>query len=214
MPKMPTPRAQNRYKLTYFDIQGRGEVIRLCFRAAGVPFLDNRISGEEWQKLKEKTPYGGLPILEMEGQTFGESGAIMRWAARKFGLSGKTDADSLVVEAVLAQSISLLDNFVTWHFCKDEDKKKELESKFREQCTSFCKCWEAAAKEHQASSRTYTYIVGNSLTVADLAMLQTVTLLQRFPDFDLTPYKKLLNNKKTVECVPTLKDYLATRPAN
>jgi len=211
---MATPRGQNRYKLTYFDIQGRAEVIRLCFRAAGVPFQDNRITGEQWQKLKDKTPYGGLPILEMEGQTFGESGAIMRWAARKFGLSGKTDGEALVVEAVLAQTISLLDNFVSWHFCKDEDKKKDLETKFREQCTTFCKCWDAAAKEHKSSSRTYTYMVGSSLTVADLAMLQTVCLLQKFPGFDVTPYKKLLGNKQTVECVPTLKEYLANRPEN
>jgi len=206
-----TPRGQNRYKLTYFDIQGRAEVIRLCFKAAGVPFQDIRITGEEWAKLKEKTPYGGLPILEMDGQTFGESGAIMRWAARKFGLAGKTDADELMVEAVVTQSIGLLDEFVVWHFCKDEEKKEELATKVKELCTKFCKCWDAVAKEHKSSSRTYTYLVGNTLTVADLAMLQSMNILGKLPGFDLTPYKKLMSNKATVECVPTLKEYLAKR---
>lgn len=36
-----------KYKLTYFDLRGRGEIPRLLFHAAEVKFLDERIDSEE-----------------------------------------------------------------------------------------------------------------------------------------------------------------------
>lgn len=44
--KMPS------YKLTYFDVRGRGEPTRLIFKAAGVEFEDKRVTFEEWGALK------------------------------------------------------------------------------------------------------------------------------------------------------------------
>ncbi len=40
------------YKLTYFDIRGLGEFIRMTFIEAGVPFEDNRIpmGNTDWKE--------------------------------------------------------------------------------------------------------------------------------------------------------------------
>ena len=40
------------YKLTYFDLEARGELIRLIFAAAKVEYEDHRISLDEWPKYK------------------------------------------------------------------------------------------------------------------------------------------------------------------
>ena len=40
------------YKLTYFQMRARGEVIRMIFAVAGVPYEDNRIEWSEWPALK------------------------------------------------------------------------------------------------------------------------------------------------------------------
>ena len=40
------------YKLQYFDGQGRAELARLLFSAAGVAFEDDRLGGETWQTVK------------------------------------------------------------------------------------------------------------------------------------------------------------------
>ena len=45
---MPGPK----YRLTYFPVQGRGELIRLVFHAARVPFVDRRITVDQWKDLK------------------------------------------------------------------------------------------------------------------------------------------------------------------
>ena len=39
-------------KLYYFDVMGRGEMIRLVFTAAGKQFEDIRISDDEWPNYK------------------------------------------------------------------------------------------------------------------------------------------------------------------
>ena len=41
------------YKLTYFDVRGRGELSRYVLHAAGQKFEDNRVGGESWQAMKE-----------------------------------------------------------------------------------------------------------------------------------------------------------------
>jgi len=35
--------SQTTYKLTYFDLKGKGEAIRLAFVYLGVPFEDDRV---------------------------------------------------------------------------------------------------------------------------------------------------------------------------
>jgi hypothetical protein len=40
------------YKLTYFDVKGRGEAIRLIFAATGVKYADDRVPHQYWPKIK------------------------------------------------------------------------------------------------------------------------------------------------------------------
>lgn len=75
-------------KLTYFDFPGgRGEDCRLTFHVAGVAFDDDRIKGPDWPKLKPETPFGGLPVLEVEGLgRLAQSNAILGYLGRRFDL--------------------------------------------------------------------------------------------------------------------------------
>jgi hypothetical protein len=41
-----------KYTLHYFNLKGRGEIVRLMLVAAGVDFEDHRVEREEWPKLK------------------------------------------------------------------------------------------------------------------------------------------------------------------
>ena len=53
-------------RLIYFDAPvSRGEECRLALHLAGVDFEDVRINPAAWPAMKEQTPYGGLPVLEL-----------------------------------------------------------------------------------------------------------------------------------------------------
>ncbi|KAI1692485.1 glutathione S-transferase 1 [Ditylenchus destructor] len=98
------------YKFSYFDVRALGEPIRLLFHYVGQPFQDERVDRNEWnedwskdrtgnkecewnQNRKAKTPFGKLPLLEVDGGkvVITQSSAIARFIAEKNGLAGKDD---------------------------------------------------------------------------------------------------------------------------
>ena len=46
------------HKLEYFNVTGRGELIRLLFAYSGINFEDHRVKIEEWPGTKPTTPLG------------------------------------------------------------------------------------------------------------------------------------------------------------
>ncbi|CEG48312.1 glutathione s [Plasmopara halstedii] len=73
-------------KVTYFDGAGRAEDIRLAFYIGGVPFEDKRISFAEFKAIKGSLPLGQVPLLEVDGEVFTQSHAMIRFAGRMAGL--------------------------------------------------------------------------------------------------------------------------------
>jgi len=75
-----TEQPDKKIKLTYFDIEGAAEPVRLAFLLAGIPFEDDRIKFPQWTDLKTKTPYGQLPLLSIDdGEIKTQSGAMIRY---------------------------------------------------------------------------------------------------------------------------------------
>merc|ERR1712125_288293 len=68
-------------KLTYFDIEGVAEQIRLALVLSGTEFEDIRVKFPDWAEMKPTTPYGQLPLLTVDdGPTRTQSNAMLRWA--------------------------------------------------------------------------------------------------------------------------------------
>lgn len=53
------------YKLFYFDLRGRAEIIRLLFATAGKKYEDIRFAREKWPEYKPKAPFGQCPYIEI-----------------------------------------------------------------------------------------------------------------------------------------------------
>lgn len=89
------------YKLTYFDITALGELIRFLFSYGDIKFEDVRVKEGQWPYLKPKTPWGTLPVVEIDGKQVTQSLAIARYLAAEVGLAGKDDLEELFInEAV------------------------------------------------------------------------------------------------------------------
>ncbi|KAK3099037.1 hypothetical protein FSP39_025472 [Pinctada imbricata] len=197
-----------KYILHYFNVRGRGEIIRLVFTAAGKDFEDRRISFEEWPTLKPKMPTGQMPLLEMDGKKMSQSMAIARYLAREFGLTGKNSLEQFQVDQVVDQLSDLMTESYKPIFEKDETRKAEMTKKLQEE--TFPKTMDILTK--YLDSNGGDYFVGQGLTLADLFCYEALTLAVSKDENALKKWPKLALHRKRVEGAPRIGDYLARRP--
>lgn len=107
----------------YFDMKGIAEPIRLAFTIGGIKFEDHRIKREDWAELKPKTPYGGLPLLEVDGKTYAQADAILKTAGRLTNLYPKGLLDQLKVDEYLGAAQDIL-SAIQPSLRESDDKKK------------------------------------------------------------------------------------------
>ncbi|KAL1285938.1 Glutathione S-transferase [Trichinella pseudospiralis] len=87
------------YKLSYFDVRGLAEPIRLLFHDQKIEFIDHRFDRNEWSKIKSTIlMFGQVPCLYENGNAIVQSGAIMRHLGRRFDLYGNADEMTYVDE--------------------------------------------------------------------------------------------------------------------
>ena len=73
--------------LTYLNIRGLAEPIRLALTLAKVPFDDRRVDYDAVKRLRESghLPTGQVPTLHVDGVAFSQSAALLRWAGAQNG---------------------------------------------------------------------------------------------------------------------------------
>ncbi|CAG0918809.1 unnamed protein product [Notodromas monacha] len=182
-----------KYKLLYFDVPGRGEVIRMLFHYAGEPFVDERIPREEWPTIKSTTPFGQVPVLEVNGQRLGQSHAIARYVARELHLTGNTAWDSAQCDQYVDAMIDLLSYFVVWKYSGRTDAEKEAAEKtlFSEALPQFCQRISSAISNNSSG-----LLVCDKVTWADIYLTFVVQILDGDEKrFDTFPAIKELANK-------------------
>jgi len=156
------------YKLTYFNGRGRGEIIRLILTQADVPFEDNRLSYEEFAKVKSTLPFLQVPIFEIDGKiTLCQSLSIGRHLARKYNLAGETELEQVQADMIvdcIQDSLNPIPVF--FRFEQDPVKKAELKKKYiEEQLPLFLTKLEQLLIANNSGD---SFFVGNNLTWADL----------------------------------------------
>jgi glutathione S-transferase len=78
----------SRPRLIYFDFAGsRGEECRIALHLAGVDFEDVRVQSADWPAMKDNTPFGAMPVLEIPGKPpLAQSNAILVLIGRQHRL--------------------------------------------------------------------------------------------------------------------------------
>ena len=74
-------------KLTYFDVNGRADVIRAMLHHGGVQYEDCRLSPPEFGEKKQQGcfPMGSVPIWDEDGFCMPDGCAILRMLAIRHG---------------------------------------------------------------------------------------------------------------------------------
>ncbi|KAI1731395.1 glutathione S-transferase 1 [Ditylenchus destructor] len=206
------PEDTHHYKLTYFDIRALGEPIRLLFRYVGQQFEDNRISWENWPEHKTKTPYGKLPILDVDHGRFilTQSSAIARFIAEKYGLTGKGEEEQARVSELLDLQKDFFAEVIKYIVVKngfaEGDEEKLHRELFIPGLERTLPVWENILKKSKSG-----FLVDSGLTFADFFVADFLQTIKQFEPEMVTKHSELENYIERVYSVPTLQEYIKHR---
>lgn len=154
----------SQYKLTYFDFSGsRGEECRLALCLAG-PFEDVRIEFKQWADMKSTTPYGALPVLEVEGKgRLAQTNAILRYVGQTNDLHPSDPWEAARHEAILESVEDVRFALGPSGRIEDEEAKKRARQEF---ASGFLKNWSANAEREVRGP----FVAGDRIQVADVKL--------------------------------------------
>ncbi|KYO38018.1 hematopoietic prostaglandin D synthase isoform A [Alligator mississippiensis] len=192
------------YKLTYFNLRGRGEIIRYLFAYSGIKYEDYRIEWADWSSIKPTIPFGKVPILEIDGVIIHQSLAIARYLAKENGVAGKTPLEQALVDAI----VDTIDDFMSmlpWAE-KDHDVKQRV---FDDLLTNTAP---GLLQDLEKFLGNKNWLVGESVTWADFYWdVCSTTLLSLKSDLeDSNPNIWVL--KRRVQALPAIAAWIQQRP--
>jgi|TARA_Y100000992_G_scaffold286595_1_gene238641 glutathione S-transferase len=163
--------------LYYFKIPfWRAEVTRISLFIGDIPFQDYRIEGDDYHKFKKSgelpnkkiAPFKQLPVLDVDGEIFAQTGAIARFCGKLSGLYPKNDDyKSALIDQIIeaAQDINFL---VTLSGRDKDEERKKIARKIL--ATNHLPKWFQFLENLLQQNTNSVYFVGNELTIADLAI--------------------------------------------
>ena len=163
--------------LYYFKIPfWRAEVSRLSLYIGNIPFEDYRIEGNDYNKFKQTgelpnkkiAPFKQLPVLDVDGKIFAQTGAIARYCGKLSGLYPKNDDyNAALIDQIIegAQDINYL---VTLSGRDKDTERKKIARNIL--ATRHLPKWFQFLENLLKQNTKSIYFVDNDLTIADLAI--------------------------------------------
>ncbi|KAJ1548227.1 hypothetical protein HK405_003928 [Cladochytrium tenue] len=197
------------FKLEYFPIRGRGDLVRLVLVASGVTWEDVVYDRKtEWPAIKPSMPFGQLPVLTEydasgnEVLRIAQSMAIERYLSRRLGLAGSTLQDSARLDAICESLYELRDSW--WRrtiFLEDDSLRDKMVTNFFERILPTSLAFhERLVGLHGKDGHYY----GSELTFADIA---TCCVLENIMEMEPEACEAALSNapglRRVVETVKT-----------
>jgi len=201
------------YKLHYFGVRARAELIRWELSYAGQEFEDDRIEGADWPALKPKTPFGQLPYLEVDGKPLAQSLTIARFIARKHGFAGQNAWEEAQVDSLVDYVTDASKGHGAWlQAVMSGDQKKADTLKEEYISTGVVPFLQGLENLLQKNDGGKGYFVGTKPTWGDLAVVVFTDELTFLDNAVLDKYPLLKAHADRVHELKGIKEWIAKRP--
>jgi prostaglandin-H2 D-isomerase / glutathione transferase len=198
-------------KLTYFDFHGgRGEPARLALSIGGIPFEDDRVKPAEWESRKAHTPFGSLPVLEVDGQVVAESNAINRYVGKLADLYPSDPWQAALCDEVMGAVEDIGSKIGATLFLPEEQKRTQ-----RKELVEGPIPFYLTRLERRLEANGGQYFAGGRLSVADLKVFVFIRqlksgVLDHVPaDLPDRVAPKLVEHYERVKNDPRIRGYYA-----
>ncbi len=162
-------------KLTYFDMNGgRAEPARLAMAMGGVDYEDDRISFEEFEKMRGSTPFNSVPTMEIDGRVITQCNAINRYVGRLTDLYPTDAFQALLCDEAMEAVEDVTGRIGQTMFLKDEALKAARQKLVEGWLPVFLK-----GLNNRLELAGGTYFADDRLTIADLKVFVWVSGLRK-----------------------------------
>ncbi len=175
-------------ELKYFDGRGVAETARVILALAEAEYTDTRfrftpgsIVSPEFEKAKESgdldANLGRAPLLVVDGAQIGQSKAIERFLANKFGFMGNSDIEAAQIDCIAEHCRDIKDAQAKKGFSmftRDKTDEEKAESKKEWYETDMPAMLEKLEKAVALTSGKAGYAVGEKITYADIAIFSLI----------------------------------------
>lgn len=176
---------------------------RLALVISGIDFEDNRLTTEEWAKLKPTAPYNQLPFLIVDNEThIAQSSAILRFCAKLGGLYPTDPLQAAKADEVVDAMADIGAAYHKYNGTDSEKLRESRESFVREYIPHFFSCLEKRFNEFGKGPCA----LGRNITIADCALYNVYIyfkygLLEFVPKdvLDEERYPRVMQSIKRVE---------------
>jgi glutathione S-transferase len=201
----------SQFKLTYFNLNAVAEPVRWLFKVAKVDFIDERIDPADWPTLKTsgRFPLAQVPLLEFNGKVYNQSGAFIKYLAKRYGFLTGDDVLNLRVDQVHDIVDDGVTEFRKWVREHEDEKKAELKNHLKEDVFPMI----FKQLEEIVSTSGGKYVAGSKLTYADFVLANWFKIFNELIDPTLKErYQALADHLETVLNIPEIKAHVKNRP--
>ncbi|MDC1054032.1 glutathione S-transferase family protein [Alphaproteobacteria bacterium] len=194
----------------------RAEVLRVSLFIKDIPFEDIRVSREEFVNLiktgflpnGKRSPFHQLPVIEVDNQIIGQTGAIARYCGKVSNLY----ADDMLKAAKIDQIIDAATDIT--NKVSPTIKEKNLEKKMEDRKVLVNKLLPRWFRylEHLLSENESTWFV-EKMTIADIAIWRllgwlTSGIIDGIPTSIVDDFPKLKNIHHQVHTHPKVQEWM------
>ena len=184
---------------------------------SNIPFEDIRISREEFINMiktgylpnGKKVPFHQLPVIEVDGEIIGQTGAIARYCGKISNLYSKDNINAAKIDQIIDAATDITNLVSPTIREKDEQKKVEdrllLKNKLLPRWFRYL--------ENILSESTSDWFVENKMTIADIAMWRLLGwlisgIIDGIPTTIVDSYPKLKNIHTNVHHHPKVQEWM------
>ena len=195
----------------------RAEVLRVSLFISNTPFEDVRISREEFINMiktgylpnGKKVPFHQLPVIEVDGEIIGQTGAIARYCGKISNLYSNDKINAAKIDQIIDAATDITNLVSPTIREKDEQKKVEdrllLKNKLLPRWFRYL--------ENILSESTSDWFVENKMTIADIAMWRLLGwlisgIIDGIPTTIVDSYPKLKNIHTNVHHHPKVQEWM------
>jgi glutathione S-transferase len=199
--------------LVYFKFPfWRAEVSRLALHLGGIDFENRFVTGADFKTARQdgSLPFGQMPILIVDGETIAQTGAIARFCGKLGGLYPTEDALAAAkIDQLIDAATDITNQISPTMRIKDTHAKLAARKVLAEE--SLPK-W-LSYLEALAPTDGRTYFVGNTLTIADLAIWRLMDwikggILDGVPVHIIDPYPGLQVHHDRIGSIPKIQQWM------